>query len=41
MLTRLAEDGVPSIGFTRSRRAAELLAEFTRRGAAGARCATA
>ena len=31
MLTRLAEDGVPSIGFTRSRRAAELLAEFTRR----------
>ncbi len=31
MLSRLAEDGVPSIGFTRSRRAAELLAEFTRR----------
>jgi DEAD/DEAH box helicase domain-containing protein len=31
MLTRLADDGVPSIGFARSRRAAELLAEFTRR----------
>jgi DEAD/DEAH box helicase domain-containing protein len=31
MLTRLAEDEVRSIGFTRSRRAAELLAEFTRR----------
>ena len=31
MLARLAEEGIPSIGFTRSRRAAELLAEFTRR----------
>jgi DEAD/DEAH box helicase domain-containing protein len=35
MLSRLAEDGVPSIGFTRSRRAAELLAEFTRRSLPG------
>jgi DEAD/DEAH box helicase domain-containing protein len=31
LMGRLAEDGVASIGFTRSRRAAELLAEFTRR----------
>ena len=31
LVARLAEDGVRSIGFTRSRRAAELLAEFTRR----------
>jgi DEAD/DEAH box helicase domain-containing protein len=31
LMSRLAEDGVRSIGFTRSRRAAELLAEFTRR----------
>lgn len=31
IVARLAEDGVKSIGFTRSRRAAELLAEFTRR----------
>ncbi|HET9724069.1 MAG TPA: DEAD/DEAH box helicase, partial [Actinomycetota bacterium] len=31
IMARLAEDGVKSIGFTRSRRAAELLAEFTRR----------
>jgi DEAD/DEAH box helicase domain-containing protein len=31
LMARLAEDGVRSIGFTRSRRAAELLAEFTRR----------
>jgi DEAD/DEAH box helicase domain-containing protein len=31
LMARLAEDGVKSIGFTRSRRAAELLAEFTRR----------
>ena len=30
-MARLAEDDVKSIGFTRSRRAAELLAEFTRR----------
>jgi DEAD/DEAH box helicase domain-containing protein len=31
LMARLAEDGVKSIGFTRSRRAAELLAGFTRR----------
>ena len=31
LMARLAEDGVRSIGFARSRRAAELLAEFTRR----------
>ncbi|HEY7400600.1 MAG TPA: DEAD/DEAH box helicase [Actinomycetota bacterium] len=31
LLGRLAGDGVRTIGFTRSRRAAELLAEFTRR----------
>ncbi len=31
LMARLAEDGIKSIGFTRSRRAAELLAEFTRR----------
>jgi DEAD/DEAH box helicase domain-containing protein len=31
LIARLAEEGVRSIGFTRSRRAAELLAEFTRR----------
>jgi DEAD/DEAH box helicase domain-containing protein len=31
LMTRLAEAGVKSIGFARSRRAAELLAEFTRR----------
>jgi DEAD/DEAH box helicase domain-containing protein len=31
IMARLAEDDVTSIGFTRSRRAAELLAEFTRR----------
>jgi len=31
LMARLAEGGVKSIGFTRSRRAAELLAEFTRR----------
>ncbi len=31
VMARLAEQGVRSIGFTRSRRAAELLAEFTRR----------
>jgi DEAD/DEAH box helicase domain-containing protein len=32
MMTRLVDDGVRTIGFARSRRAAELLAEFTRRG---------
>ncbi len=31
LMSRLAEAGVKSIGFARSRRAAELLAEFTRR----------
>jgi DEAD/DEAH box helicase domain-containing protein len=31
LIARMAEGGVKSIGFTRSRRAAELLAEFTRR----------
>jgi DEAD/DEAH box helicase domain-containing protein len=31
LMGRLAEESVASIGFTRSRRAAELLAEFTRR----------
>ncbi len=31
LMARLAEAGIRSIGFTRSRRAAELLAEFTRR----------
>ncbi len=31
LMARLAEEGVKSIGFTRSRRAAELLAQFTRR----------
>jgi DEAD/DEAH box helicase domain-containing protein len=31
LMSRLAEDSVKSIGFARSRRAAELLAEFTRR----------
>ncbi|HEX9124420.1 MAG TPA: DEAD/DEAH box helicase [Actinomycetota bacterium] len=31
LMARMAEEGVKSIGFTRSRRAAELLAEFARR----------
>jgi DEAD/DEAH box helicase domain-containing protein len=31
LIARMAEDGVKSIGFVRSRRAAELLAEFARR----------
>jgi DEAD/DEAH box helicase domain-containing protein len=31
LIARMAEEGVKSIGFTRSRRAAELLAEFARR----------
>jgi DEAD/DEAH box helicase domain-containing protein len=35
LMARLAEQGVKSIGFVRSRRAAELLAEFTRRGLDG------
>jgi DEAD/DEAH box helicase domain-containing protein len=35
LMSRLAEDGVKSIGFARSRRAAELLAEFTRRDLPG------
>jgi DEAD/DEAH box helicase domain-containing protein len=32
MMTKLVDDDVRTIGFARSRRAAELLAEFTRRG---------
>jgi DEAD/DEAH box helicase domain-containing protein len=32
LMSRLVQDDVRTIGFTRSRRAAELLAEFTRRG---------
>ncbi|HEV8621425.1 MAG TPA: DEAD/DEAH box helicase, partial [Actinomycetota bacterium] len=36
LMARLAEEGVKSIGFTRSRRAAELLAEFARREVPGA-----
>ncbi len=35
LVARLAESGVRSIGFTRSRRAAELLAEFARREVPG------
>jgi DEAD/DEAH box helicase domain-containing protein len=35
IMARLAEEGVKSIGFTRSRRAAELLAEFARRDLPG------
>jgi DEAD/DEAH box helicase domain-containing protein len=35
LMARLAEEGVKSIGFTRSRRAAELLAEFARREVPG------
>jgi DEAD/DEAH box helicase domain-containing protein len=35
LMGRLAEQGVKSIGFTRSRRAAELLAEFARREVPG------
>ena len=35
IMARLAEDGIRSIGFARSRRAAELLAEFTRRELTG------
>jgi len=36
LLTALVDEGDRAIGFTRSRRAAELLAEFTRRGVADA-----
>jgi DEAD/DEAH box helicase domain-containing protein len=36
LLTELVEDDVRTIGFTRSRKAAELLAEFTRRALPGA-----
>ena len=32
LMTQLVDDGARTIGFTRSRRAAELLADFTRRG---------
>src|SRR3954465_4631847 len=37
VMTKLVDDGARTIGFTRSRRAAELLAEFTRRGVSDAR----
>jgi DEAD/DEAH box helicase domain-containing protein len=36
LMTHLVDDGARTIGFTRSRRAAELLAEFTRRGVSDA-----
>jgi DEAD/DEAH box helicase domain-containing protein len=36
VVTKLVDDGARTIGFTRSRRAAELLAEFTRRGVSDA-----
>jgi DEAD/DEAH box helicase domain-containing protein len=36
VMTKLVDDGARTIGFTRSRRAAELLAEFTRRGVSDA-----
>jgi len=36
VMTALVDDGERTIGFTRSRRAAELLAEFTRRGVSDA-----
>jgi len=36
VMTHLVDQGARTIGFTRSRRAAELLAEFTRRGVADA-----
>ncbi len=36
VMTQLVDDGARTIGFTRSRRAAELLAEFTRRGVSDA-----
>ena len=39
-MARLVEDGVRTIGFTRSRRAAELLAEFARREVADAELRT-
>jgi len=37
VMTKLVDDGARTIGFTRSRRAAELLAEFTRRGVSDTR----
>jgi DEAD/DEAH box helicase domain-containing protein len=40
LMTALVNDGDRAIGFTRSRRAAELLAEFTRRGVADAQART-
>jgi DEAD/DEAH box helicase domain-containing protein len=40
LLTALVDDGDRAIGFTRSRRAAELLADFTRRGVADAQART-
>ena len=36
VMTRLVDDGARTIGFARSRRAAELLAEYTRRGVSDA-----
>jgi DEAD/DEAH box helicase domain-containing protein len=36
VMTKLVDDGARTIGFARSRRAAELLAEFTRRGVSDA-----
>jgi DEAD/DEAH box helicase domain-containing protein len=36
VMTKLVDNGARTIGFTRSRRAAELLAEFTRRGVSDA-----
>ena len=40
LMTNLVDDGARSIGFARSRRAAELLADFTRRGVADATART-
>ncbi len=40
VMTALVDDGDRAIGFARSRRAAELLAEFTRRGVADAQART-
>ncbi len=40
LMTQLVDDGARTIGFTRSRRAAELLADFTRRGVHDAQART-
>jgi DEAD/DEAH box helicase domain-containing protein len=40
LMTQLVDDGARTIGFTRSRRAAELLADFTRRGVHDAQAKT-